>query len=156
MNDRSRPKAAPGPGDESVSMVPDPDGGGLFDVVVQRGADGNVETTFTPAAEPEVETSRRREFLPSRDCGERARRNADPWWRDGAMRALKLEAETGRVFQPQDLRNRYALAEPNSPASWGALFREANHAQIIEPAGVTCSRRPERAGSLTRTWRGVQ
>lgn len=158
MAERSRPAgAAPGPDERSAPSVTTPaDSGGLFGVVLQRGAYGNVETTFTPAAEPEVETSRRREFLPCRDGVEKARRNADPWWHDGVMRALRIEAASGREFEPHDLRCRYGLAEPDSSASWGAAFREAHRAGLIEPAGAKVSSRPERAGSLTRTWRGVR
>lgn len=139
MNDRSAPKGAPGtPAKKSTNSLaeatdqPAP----LFGITVD-GRETKVE-------------------MPSADGVERARRNADPWWTSCTMAAIRAEAASGRIFEPEDLRDRYGLVEPDHPSRWGAAFRQAHRAGIIRPAGAVSSRRRERAGSLTRTWVGAR
>lgn len=80
--------------------------------------------------------------------------NADDWWLSTARRALRTLAETGRTFEAYDLTE-LGVEDPDHPNRWGALFRAAYTAGLIEPVGYAQSRRPGRAGGLTRLWRGV-
>lgn len=59
---------------------------------------------------------------------DRAIRGRDDWWWSGAMRALELEAATGRPFAADDLVEIYHLPAPDHPGRWGALFRAAHAA----------------------------
>lgn len=79
----------------------------------------------------------------------------DPWWSDGAMRAVQALASTGRVFSADDVRDDpYNLPDPPHPSQWGALFSAAASAGLIEHAGFATSRNPTRRGGVLRTWRG--
>lgn len=80
--------------------------------------------------------------------------NADTWWRDSAERALRDLAASGRTFEAYDLTE-MGVPDPDHPNRWGALFRAAHTAGLIEPVGYAQSRRPGRSGGLTRLWRGV-
>jgi len=79
----------------------------------------------------------------------------DPWWADGAQRALGLLAESGRIFAADDLRDDpYSVPEPSHPNQWGSLFRAAHRVELIRPVGFTTSRTASRHGGVTRLWRG--
>ena len=86
---------------------------------------------------------------------ERALANADDWWRSSAERAVRVLAATGRPFTAFDLVDHCGVTEPDSSARWGGLFRRAAQQGVIEPTGAEASRRPTRAGSLCRVWRGT-
>jgi len=90
--------------------------------------------------------------LPGRD---RAERNADGWWIDTAMQAVRAMAATGREFQCFDLAETYGVPESDHPNRWGALLTRAARENLIVPVGAAPSRRPTAARSLTRTWRGA-
>lgn len=48
----------------------------------------------------------------------------DPWWLDGAHRALAVEAVSGRIFSADTLRtDPYSLPNPDHPAAWGGTVR---------------------------------
>jgi hypothetical protein len=79
---------------------------------------------------------------------EQAIGNLDPWWVDGAMRALKDYARTGEVFAADDLQERYGLPDPEHSS------RQAARHDLIVPVGARRSRRPGRRAPLVRTWRG--
>lgn len=79
----------------------------------------------------------------------------DTWWSDGAERAVRAMAATGRVFQMFDVAEEYALSDPPHHSQWGALASRLRKARVIEPVGFAASRRPTVAGSACRTWRGV-
>jgi hypothetical protein len=81
--------------------------------------------------------------------------NADPWWSDGAFRAVVDIAKTRLPFEAYDVQVGYALPEPHHPSAWGAVFRIAYERGIIVPAGAMSSRKPSRHGSLVRLWRGA-
>jgi hypothetical protein len=87
--------------------------------------------------------------------GQLAFGDPDPWWLDGALRAIREMAATGREFGADDLRVTYGLSEPDHPAAWGALFRIACRKGWIVPVGARPSRTSSRQGSLIRTWRGI-
>ncbi len=79
--------------------------------------------------------------------------NADPWSFAPAMAALKTFTRMNpeRAFEAYDLEERFGI-HVDHPARWGALFQREYRAGIIEPVGVTPSRRPSRAGGITRVW----
>lgn len=79
--------------------------------------------------------------------------NADDWWQSVAMRALRWLAATGQPFEAYDVTE-LGVPDPDHPNRWGALFRAAHTAGLIEHHGYTASRRPGRSGGLTRTWVG--
>jgi len=85
---------------------------------------------------------------------QRAIGNADDWWWKVAMRALTWLAETHTTFDAYDL-SILGCPDPDHPSRWGALFRSASAAGVIEHAGYTQSRRPTCAGGLCRVWRGA-
>lgn len=85
---------------------------------------------------------------------DRAAANRDPWTWYPALEALKQLAATGETFECFDLTDRFGVYLDN-PARYGALFSAAAHAGLIEHVGFSRSRRPSRAGGLTRTWRGT-
>ena len=78
---------------------------------------------------------------------------ADKWWWQIAQRALVSLADTGRPFECYDL-TLVGVADPDHCNHWGALFRSAHAAGLIEVHGYTQSRRPGRAGGLCRLWIG--
>lgn len=84
---------------------------------------------------------------------EQAVAHADPWTFDPAMAALKTFARMNPdvPFEAYDLEEQYGI-QFDSPARWGALFQTAHKAGYIEPVGFTQSRRPARAGGVTRVW----
>lgn len=93
---------------------------------------------------------------PSRSGPQRADTGRDDWWWSGAMQALQALAATGRIFTAYDLTAEpYAIPEPDHCCRWGALLRTGHTRGLITPVGATISQRPQRAGGLTRTWRGV-
>lgn len=79
----------------------------------------------------------------------------DDFWWDGAMRAVVWLARCPGEFDAFDVTE-LGVPEPDHPARWGALFRAAATAGVIEPAGFHQSRRPSRAGGVCRVWRGRQ
>lgn len=80
--------------------------------------------------------------------------NVDPWWLDGALRAIETLAATGRTFQAYDLVA-LGVAEPDRPAAWGAAFSAAKAKGLIVRVGYAQSKRPTVRGSACREWRGV-
>lgn len=83
-----------------------------------------------------------------------ADQNADDWWRDGAMRAVRHLARTGREFTADDVRH-LGVPEPDHANRWGGVFLSASRDGVIECVGVRRSARTPRHASLTRVWRGV-
>jgi len=79
--------------------------------------------------------------------------NADEWWTSVAMRAMRWLADNGQPFECYDLTE-LGVPDPDHANRWGALFRSAHTAGLIESHGYTTSRRPGRAGGLCRTWVG--
>ncbi|BCN44690.1 hypothetical protein RE9414_29700 [Prescottella equi] len=61
---------------------------------------------------------------------------------DRVFEAFDLEIEAGIYF--------------NHRSAWGVFLREAHHAGLIEPVGHTISKRPSRAGGVTRVWRAAR
>ncbi len=80
---------------------------------------------------------------------------ADDWWLSVAMRGLRWLADTGQPFETFDLTE-LGVPDPDHPNRWGALFRAAHTAGLIEHHGYAIARRPGRAGGLTRTWTGTR
>lgn len=78
----------------------------------------------------------------------------DPWWWDGAMRAVKHLAATGEPFDAWDVTE-LGVPDPDHPARWGALFTTARRAGLIVAVGYRESRRPSRAHGVCRVWRGA-
>lgn len=79
----------------------------------------------------------------------------DPWWTDGADRALALLAATGSPFTVDALRDEpYCLPDPPHPNAWGGLLARARRRGLIRPIGYTISTRPSRHGSIVRVWTG--
>lgn len=80
----------------------------------------------------------------------------DPWWVDGALRAIDTLADTQRPFTADDLRSEpYAIPEPAHPSHWGALFAKARTEGLIRPVGYCASRTTSRNGGVLRLWRGT-
>ncbi|HMM96716.1 hypothetical protein [Phycicoccus sp.] len=79
----------------------------------------------------------------------------DPFWTDGALRAIETLAAGGAIFSADDLRaDPYSIPEPAHPSHWGALFAKARAQGIIRPVGFIVSRTASRNGGALRTWRG--
>ena len=83
----------------------------------------------------------------------RARDGADDWWWSPAWRAVGWLADTQTNFTAWDV-TQLGVPDPDHPARWGALFRAAATAGVIEPVGYAPSQRPARAGGVCRVWRG--
>lgn len=79
--------------------------------------------------------------------------NPDPWWEDGALRAIKYLAETGLDFTAADLTD-LGVADPDHPARWGSVMAKAKALGLIERIGYAPSKRPSRSKSVTAVWRG--
>lgn len=79
----------------------------------------------------------------------------DAWWMDGASRAVRAMAATGRSFQMFDVAEEYGLPEPSTPKLWGALASKMRAEGVIRPVGFAASKRPTVAGSACRVWRGA-
>lgn len=118
----------------------------MFDMTVRTGTYGeqivDVDYRRGPGAEhrdpPSIRT---------------AGRNADPEWVREAWAVLLELVVSGVEFSADDVREA-VTRRPHHPGAWGALFRRAAGAGLIERAGTTTSRTAGRNGSLTRTWRG--
>jgi len=89
---------------------------------------------------------------------DRATEYRDPWSWHPAKAALEILATestvTGRTFEAFDLTERFGI-QMDHPARWGALFNAAATDGLIAHAGFAVSRRPTRAGGITRVWRGT-
>jgi len=89
---------------------------------------------------------------------DRATESRDPWSWHPAKAALEILAAestiTGRTFEAFDLTERFGI-QMDHPARWGALFNAAATDGLIAHAGFAVSRRPTRAGGITRVWRGT-
>lgn len=80
----------------------------------------------------------------------------DPWWVDGALRAIAALAESGVTFSADDLRaDPYSLPEPPHCSHWGSLFTIARAEGLIEPTGFILSTTPSRKGGVLRTWQAA-
>lgn len=78
----------------------------------------------------------------------------DPWWVEGALRAIADLADSGSTFSSDNLRaDPLSLPEPSHPGHWGILFQKAKANGLIEPAGFTVSATPSRKGGSLRVWR---
>lgn len=75
------------------------------------------------------------------------------WWRDAEI-ILASRAASGEPFTADDLRAD-GLGEPDKPARWGSLFRQAQMNGVIVAVGVVNSKRAQRHGSLGRVWVGA-
>lgn len=80
----------------------------------------------------------------------------EPWWADGARRALETLAASGEIFSADALfEPPYALPDPPHPSQVGALFAVARADALIRPVGFAASRRRSRNGGALRLWRGT-
>lgn len=79
----------------------------------------------------------------------------DPWWRDGADRAVQILARTRRPFTVDDIRD-LGVSEPDHPNRWGGLFGAHSKRGLIARTGRTLpSRHPLRNGSRVPEWVGA-
>lgn len=85
---------------------------------------------------------------------DRARRSADPWWSDVALRNVYALAATGLPFTNDDVRDR-GVPDPHHHNQWGGVYATAAQAGVIECVGFRVARRRERAGGVLRVWRGT-
>lgn len=108
------------------------------------------DTTTQTISETQLNTASGRTGL------EQAVAHADHWAFDPAMAALKTFARMNPdlQFEAYDLEEQFGI-HFDHPARWGALFQTAHKAGYIEPVGFTQSRRPARAGGVTRVWMAV-
>jgi hypothetical protein len=80
----------------------------------------------------------------------------DPWWADGALRAIETLAAAGVIFSVESLRvDPFSLPDPPHPSHWGAIFAKARTEGVIKPVGYIASRTPSRNGGVQRLWRGT-
>lgn len=79
--------------------------------------------------------------------------NADEPWKDCAWRAMETLADSGRMFDANDITD-LGVPPPDHPARWGALFQGAHKIGLIRPVGFTQSRRQTRHGGVIRLWIG--
>lgn len=80
--------------------------------------------------------------------------NSQHIWRRQAEITLARRAASGETFTAHDLRDD-GLGEPDNPAMWGSLFRQAQMEGLIVTVGVLNSKRAQRHGSLSRVWVGA-
>ena len=71
------------------------------------------------------------------------------------MSPIRAAVPSGEPFTANDLRAD-GLWEPDKPARWGSLFRQAQMEGVIVSVGVLNSKRSQRHGSLSRIWVGAQ
>lgn len=79
----------------------------------------------------------------------------DPEWAARCDAAIRVMARRGTVFQAADLIAEQLVDEPPHPNCWGGRFAAAEHAGVIEAAGVAQSKRATVHRSLCRTWQGT-
>jgi hypothetical protein len=80
----------------------------------------------------------------------------DPWWVDGALRAIATLAATGEVFSADQPRAEpFSIPEPSHPNHWGGLWAKAKAEDLIKPVGYASSRTASRNGGVLRLWRGT-
>lgn len=82
------------------------------------------------------------------------RHRDDVWWGQ-AMTGISLLALAGDPFDAYDLQS-VGVGEPDHPNRYGALFRSAATAGVIEKVGFHQSKRPGRSGGVCAVWRGKQ
>lgn len=83
----------------------------------------------------------------------RADENAEPDWREMALREIEALARSGFEFTCDDVRAR--VGEPDHANRWGGLFLSARRAGLIELVMVRPSATPSRHAGLVRVWRGT-
>ncbi len=79
--------------------------------------------------------------------------NSDDWWRSTAEAGIAYLASTGEPFDAFDVTE-LGVPDPDHPNRWGAVFRAASTAGLIESVGYHESRRPSRSGGVCRVWKG--
>ena len=80
----------------------------------------------------------------------------DPWWLDGALRAIETLAAADVIFSTDELRaDPFNIPEPSHSSHWGALFAKARAEGLVKPVGFTTSRTISRNGGVLRLWRGA-
>lgn len=84
---------------------------------------------------------------------DQAIRHRDEMWWGQAMRGIQLLADRNEPFDAFDLRE-VGVPEPDSPNRYGALFRTASRAGVIEYVKHHKSKRPGRSGGSCALWRG--
>lgn len=77
----------------------------------------------------------------------------DSDWSVLGLIQIRHLADRGEPFSSFDLTEA-GLPNPENPAKWGALFREAHKDGVIVPVGYLQSRRPSRHRSIVRLWVG--
>lgn len=92
---------------------------------------------------------------PSESGPEKAIRHRDDVWWGQAMSGIGLLALAGEPFDAFDLQS-VGVGEPDHPNRYGALFRSAASAGVIEKLGHHQSKRPGRSGGVCAVWRGKQ
>ena len=83
---------------------------------------------------------------------QRAFFNAEDWVVEAEAEIARL-AQSGAHFSADDIVAEVGPAP--STGAVGAIFRRAARAGVIEPVGVTTSRRVSRHSGLQRMWRGL-
>jgi hypothetical protein len=82
-------------------------------------------------------------------------------WQDKAYVAIRELADTGVVFDADDLLAKVGHPDDNHVANAannaiGTVFRRAHSAGLIQVVGTAQSRQPKRKGGLVRTWQGTE
>lgn len=80
--------------------------------------------------------------------------NTDPWWEDGALKAIQTLAATGRNFTAADLTD-LGVTDPDHPCRWGSVMAKAKTLGIIVRVGYGPARRTGRNGGVAAIWKGV-
>ena len=73
-------------------------------------------------------------------------------WVESARAAIEDLAASCLEFDADSVR--WRAGSPPSPATMGAVFREAHQRGLIEVSGYRTATRLQRHGSLVRVWRG--
>lgn len=135
-------------------MTAHDNGPGADRAVIEKSGRAGADATSMPRQAgtnaPDARTGRQRMVAGVGHATE----NRDPWWWDGALRAVETMAATGRPFQMYDVAETFGLPEPDNFRRWGALACAARRLGLIEPVGYAPSRRPSAACSAARVWRG--
>jgi len=76
-----------------------------------------------------------------------------PDWDRQAMKAVREHAATGATFDAYTL-TLAGVPEPRHPNRWGALFRAAATAGIIQAVDNHRSQKPSRRGGRCLGWQG--
>lgn len=115
-------------------------------------ADESAESPHTSLGDGSQQPGHVASVAPATDSGRvRAEVNADAWWWQPAMTAMRSLAGAGTTFTAEHL-GMLGVTEPDDPCRVGSLFSAAYRTGLIEPSGAVIGL----DGRARRVWRGAR